>query len=235
MAVAPPQRMSLADVLLKEGIIDTDQHHRAIQEYDRTKRSLVRILTDMGVLSEDLRINILKRSCNCDVIRLIDVTPTAEVANYMTPDMCRKAQAVPIRIVDGSVMVAMEDPTDMRTIQDFEKLFGRSVKPMLAPSREIMDAIDRMPEDGRISREIMLVDEPKRGRLIGTLVLVASVFIPMMTFMFIISRTAVGQDWYSSFGFSTFENALVFLLVWGSWAAVAYFLVDLLFGKPAEE
>ncbi len=229
MAVATPPRMTLADILLKEGVISDEQHERALLEYDRTKRSIVRILTEMGVLPEDTRINILRRRLNCELVKLRDVIPSAEVSGYVTKDMCRRLHAVPLRLTDGTVLVAMEDPTDMRAIQDLERVYGTSVRAVLASSSDIEETIERFPE----------VVEPEAGgrtdrgigyKLTATLSLALLVFGPMMGFLYFISRSKVGLEWYSSFGFGTFENVLVFLVVWGSWAAIGYFLNDLLFG-----
>lgn len=234
MAVATPPRMTLADILLKEGIINRDQHSRAVQEYDRTNRSLVRILSDMEVLPDDLRLKILRKTFDCELVNLDGVTPSPEVARYVTREVCQRAHAVPLRIVDGTVLLAMEDPTDMRTLQDFERLFSRSVKPVLSSSRDIADAIERLPQSSDANRVFAGEEKETLGhKLAATITLAVMVFGPMLSFMYYISRTATGSEWYGSFELSTFENALVFLIVWGCWASIAYFITDLIFGKPA--
>lgn len=234
MAVATPPRMTLADILLKEGIINRDQHSRAVQEYDRTNRSLVRILSDMEVLPDDLRLKILRKTFDCEFVNLEGVAPSPEVARFVSREVCQRAHAVPLRIVDGTVLLAMEDPTDMRVIQDFERLFSRSVKPVLSSSSDIAETIDRLPQSSDANK--LFAEEEKESlgyRFLSTFSLALMVFGPMLAFMYFISRTTTGSEWYGSFEFSTFENALVFLIVWGCWASISYFITDLIFGKPA--
>ena len=221
---------TVADVLLREGWIDKSQYNTALQEYERTRRSLLRIFTDMGAIDEDQRLNLLARTMHCKVVSLRDVTPRSDVAGYMTREVCRRRHVVPLQLEDGSVLVAMEDPTDVRTLSDLEKIFSRSVRPVLASTQEIMETIDKLPDspDGVIDAE-----EPKESfsyTLVANLTLLLLVFIPIVAFYYYLS-TETGKEWYSQFEFSTFENILVFVVVWGSWAAMAYFINDLIYGK----
>lgn len=229
MAAISAPRMTLADALLKEGLISRDQHDRALQEYERTKRSLIRILTDMGAINDNLRLEILRRSMNCDVVSLDNVIPSSDVAGYITREQCRRIHAVPLRLEAGAVLVAMEDPTDVRSIGDMEKVFGRAVRPVLASSKGIFDTIEKLSETSASAVEEV---RPSLGyRLLSSLSLVAICFGPMIGFYFAILRTNLGGELYGSFALSPFENVLFFLVVWGSWAAIAYFLNDMIFGK----
>lgn len=234
MAVAIPNKSSLADVLLKEGVINKDQYQRAIDEYDRTKRSLVRILSDMGVLTEDLRLDILRKNTSYEVVKLQNVVPSAEVSLYITKDMCTRAHAVPLRLDEGSVIVAMEDPTDIRILGDLEKIFGMSIKPVLATSAEINATIDRIPE-GSAANFDQPVSGPSIGyRLFSTLILMIMVFVPLVGFYYFVNRTEAGGEWFGSFGLNRFETVLLYVVTWSSWAAIAFFIHDILFNKKEE-
>lgn len=234
MAIASPHRMSLADVLLKEKIINKDQYRRALEEYDRTRRSLVRILTDMEVLTEDLRMDILRKHTDCELVHLKDVVPSAEVAGYVTKETCQHAHAVPLRIDEAGVIVAMEDPTDIRTLGDFEKIFGLGVRPVLARSDEIAETIERLPEamtGGAAPAE----PEASLGyRIFSTVMLMVIVFVPLIFFYYFVNRTSQGAEWFGSFALNKFEIVLLYVVTWSSWAAVGYFIHDLLFHKAPE-
>lgn len=231
MSVAAAQRLSLADLLLKEGVITRDQHEKALAEYGRTKRSIVRILGDMGVIDENLRMSIIRRNCDCDLVRLQNVAPSSEVGAFVTREVCRRMHAVPLRITDGSVVVAMEDPTDVRTIGDLEKLYQRSVRPVLASSQDIAETIERLPESSESASSFEVVKPSFGYRAVETLCLSLLVFGPMIGFVLFISKTKVGGEWYGSFGLNTFETALLFVVVWGAWASIAYFINDMLWNR----
>lgn len=232
MTTATVHRDSIADVLLREGWIDKSQYQKAMEQYERTRDSLVRIFSEMGALNEETRLNILQRTMAIKVVSLQDVTPRSEVAGFVSREVCRRRHVVPLQLEEASVLVAMEDPTDVRTIADLEKIFSRSVKPVLASTKDILEAINRLPEPITPARTDM---DGTGYKLVSTLSLLAITFVPIVAFYYAISNTKLGKDWYANFGTTTFENILVFVVVWGSWAAVAYFLNDLIFGKPAED
>ncbi|CAN5428422.1 hypothetical protein BH09SUM1_BH09SUM1_04270 [soil metagenome] len=227
-------RFTVADTLLQDGLISRDQYESAVSEYERTKRSLIRILSDMGALSEEARLSFLQRTYNCDVMRLKDVQPEPEVSGFLTRDMCRRHHLAPIHIdKSGSVVVAMEDPSDVRMIADMEKIFGRNVRVALADSRDITETIDRMAE----SRDAIAVNNaiPSTAhKAIESVSLIILAMGPMAASFYFVFYTKAGQDWYAKFSFESIETAIVLMVAWGSWAAIAYFINDLIFNKQSQ-
>lgn len=233
MAATTSKKMTLLELLMTEGLIDQDQHDRIKEEYDRSKRSVIRILQDTGVLSEDLRIDFLHRQTKTPVVSLENVTPRADVVGYMTRDMCRLHHVVPIRREGSSVLLAMEDPTDMALLADLEKVFEANIRPVLATSDEIRDTIERLPEvENAITAPPKV--ESTLHKLLSSLSLTILAFTPMILSFYFININPYGREWYTNLGFTQFETGLVFLISWGSWAALAYFINDLIFGFTKE-
>ncbi len=234
MTVATQKRTSsIADMLLEEGLIDDDQHAEALKEYSRSKRSLVRILADMELITEEIRLALLKKTSGAEMVDLTDFVPSAEVSSYVSKEHCRRARAVPLQFHQGALALAMEDPLDMRTISDFEKIYGKSIKPMLAKSEDILTTIERLPNSSE-SINIGSLGESEGSKIAETLSLATLVFFPLLAFVYFISVSSIGKEWFGSFGLAKFEIGLVFVLVFGSWAAIAYFVNDLLFNKSSD-
>ncbi|MBI1290945.1 hypothetical protein GC173_06830 [bacterium] len=227
-------RITLADSMLKEGIISREQYERAIDEYNRSKRSLVGILTDMGALSDQKRLEFLARKTQCEIVKLKDVVPSLDVAGFMTRELCRRQHLVPLRIDANRVVIAMQDPTDLRLISDLERLFGRNIKPVLASSAEILDTVERLPLENRTAATAPTIEIGLGYKLVSTFTLLLLTLAPMAGSWWYVFKYDKGQEWYSSFSFSTFETALLLMVVWGSWAAISYFINDLIFGQSAE-
>lgn len=232
MSTTALPKNSLADLLLSEGWIDQHQYRTALDEYERSRRSLVRIFTDMGAIDEETRLDVLRRTTRYKVMDLRDVTPRSQVAEKVDREFCRRRLAVPLEVQDNHVIVAMDDPTDMRTIGDLEKIFSLSVKPVISTEKDILETIDRLPTDLRTSSAAVQVERSPSVAWLGSISLMVLVFVPIVFFYHFISNTATGEEWYQSLELNTFETMLCFLLVWGSWASVAYFINDLVFGKP---
>jgi hypothetical protein len=228
-------RITLADSMLKEGIISREQYDLAIDEYNRSKRSLVGILTEMGALSDQKRVEFLSRKTQCEIVRLKDVVPSVEVAGYMNRELCRRQHLVPLRIDANRVVIAMQDPTDLRLISDLERLFGRNIKPVLASGTDIAETIERLPLETTTRAKTGPGIEIGLGyKLISTFTLLLLTLAPMAVSWWYVFQNEKGQEWYSAFSFTTFETALLLMVVWGSWAAISYFINDLIFGQSAE-
>ena len=223
----------IADMLLQEGLIDEAQYAHAVDEYERTRRSIVRILVEMGVLPDRKRMEILSRTLSTKVVSLRDVAPRPEVAGFVTREVCRRRMIVPLRIEDNTVVVAMEDPSDMRCLADLEKVFARPMRALLAADSEILEAIDRLPAEAArpdLSDSANPQDKPGYN-LVATLSLMTMVFGPLAALFYFIGFTDTGKEFYGGLNLSGFENGLVFVIVAGSWASIAYFINDLIFGK----
>ncbi len=231
MATATMKKETLADILLRDGFISQEQYDKALEQYGFTKRSLVRILTEMGAIDENLRLKILRQSCSCDAVSLADFTPEYSVVGRMTRRQCHKYHVVPLRRDGDSVVVAMEDPTDIRLLGDLEKIFGSPVSPVLARSQEIADTIERLPEL-EDQTGVGPIIEPSVGWKVSSLVILpALVALPLAFFFYFVVGTDAGYSWYGGLGLGTFEEILFFVVGWGSWAAIAYFLHDLIFNQ----
>jgi hypothetical protein len=226
-------RITLADSLLKEGLIDRDQYEQALAEYDRTKRSLVGILMDMGAMTDQSRVEFLARKTQCEVVKLKDVVPSYDVAGYISREMCRRQHLVPLRLDNNRVVIAMQDPSDLRTISDLERLFGTSIRPVLASGAEINETIERLPEEGRAPKPAT-IEVGTGQKLLSTLSLLMLTLVPMGISYWYIFHNPAGQEWYAGFEFEVFETALVLMVAWGSWASISYFINDLFFGQSGK-
>lgn len=229
MATAAMKKETLADILLRDGFITQEQHDEALQQHGFTKRSLVRILSDMGAIDEDTRLRILRQRCSCDAVDLTDFTPEYSVVGRMTRKQCRRYHVVPLRRQGDAVVVAMEDPTDVRLLGDLEKIFGSPVKPVLAKSKSIADTIERLPELEDQTGVGPIIEPSVGWKISRRITLPLLVFLPLVFFYYVIVGTEAGKTWYGGLGLGTFEEILFFVVGWGSWAAIAYFLDDLIF------
>jgi hypothetical protein len=228
--VSSAARITVADSLLKEGLINGEQYNLAIEDYKRTKRSLVMILMEAGALNDQKRVDFLARKTQCEVVRLKDVIPSMDVAGIIDREHCRRLHLVPLRRDNGRVMVAMLDPTDLRVVSDLERLFNAGIRPVLATSAEISETIERLPLD----KDAPTADTPGVGYAIVSLFSLGLLTLgPMAASYYYVFFNAVGSEWFEGFKLDTVSRAIVLMVGWGSWAAFAYFLNDLIFGRSS--
>jgi|GEM_PF-3930754 len=69
--------------------------------------------------------------------------------------LARRYNAVPITISGNTLEVAMSNPSDILTLEAFSIQSGMRIKPVIAPARDIRDAIDfNYKAYGEIERQI---------------------------------------------------------------------------------
>lgn len=220
---------TIADILLRERRISAEVYEQAMREHHASERPVSRVLVDLGAISEKDKLVFLQRETKCDVVSLKDVSPRADVAGFMTKEKCRRIRAVPLRVESGRLLVAMEDPTDVRAMDALETAMSLPVRPVLATGADIDLAINRMPEG-------VEAPQTRSGSGIASKIsLLLLVFGPVAIFYYflfaVVPEHDALNDWVNSINMDMFERTLFIVLGWLMWASVAYFLHDLVFGE----
>ncbi|MBW8366421.1 MAG: GspE/PulE family protein [Arenimonas sp.] len=100
------------------------------------------------------------------LVRLEGIHPTAEASALIRPEVARRLRAVPLRVHQGKVAVAMEDPGNGDTLAQLDFMCRQRVIAMVATPRDIRNAIaehyDRV-EDRDIAQQLGL-DPTSLGR-----------------------------------------------------------------------
>ena len=106
------------------------------------------------------------RSLGLPLVRLANIEPTAEANSLIRPEVARRLRAVPLRVFQGMVAVALEDPGNGDTLATLDFLCRQRVLAMVATPRDIRDAIaehyDRV-EDHDVAKQLGL-DPAALGR-----------------------------------------------------------------------
>ncbi len=108
----------------------------------------------------------MARALGLPLIRLEGIHPTVEASALIRPEVARRLRAVPLKVHQGKVAVALEDPGDSDTLAQLDFLCRQRVIAMVATPRDIRGAIaehyDRV-EDRDIAQQLGL-DPAAPGR-----------------------------------------------------------------------
>ena len=139
-AVRPDRRVA---ELIRIGVLTEDQAQQVIEEQRRTRRSLPRVLLDLGFVAEDDLPRVLAAWKGYDFIDLHDY-PVDQNAALMIPlSMARRHTMVPIGFDGEKLVVALADPTNVILLDDIRILTDREVKVVVATSRDIIETLTR--------------------------------------------------------------------------------------------
>jgi len=128
----------LKDFLIKEGIIDAEKFDSLVLEAERKKQNLVDLLISTGVVSKDYLLGVLAKTLGVQRINLGNVQIDENILRALPEDVARRLGVVIFaKEADGSFGAAMEDPSNLETIEFLCLRLGAPVKPFLVSSEDL--------------------------------------------------------------------------------------------------
>jgi len=144
-------------MLLAANLIDEVQMQIALAEQKRTGRRFGSTLVDLQFIDENVLAAFLSKQIDIPCISLLHIDIPKKVLRKMNRMMSVECQAIPVRIDEGRLDVAMVDPTDIDLLARLEGETGMVVSPLVAPESSITTMIDKfypveIDEDSTLSQ-----------------------------------------------------------------------------------
>ncbi len=136
----------IGDVLVSEGKISGEQLQQAsqIQENDPKSRPVGEVLLSLGHVTRTDLARALARSLRLEFLELGDEDVDRGLLNLVDHKVLRRHRAVPLRMEDGTLVVAMGDPTNIHALEDLRMISGHSIKPVVATREDIQRTQTRL-------------------------------------------------------------------------------------------
>jgi type IV pilus assembly protein PilB len=134
----------LGEVLVSEGKISPEQLEEALAiQREDGRRQLREILISMGYASEVDLARALAKRLRLEFVEITERDVERGAAALVDRRVLRKHGAVPLRVEDGKLVVAMSDPTNFYALEDLSMLSGHPIRPVVALEDEIRRVFDR--------------------------------------------------------------------------------------------
>jgi len=132
----PPER--LKEIFIQEGVIDSSTFDQIAFEAQRRKQNIADILVSQSIISRDHLLSIIAGVLGVDRVNLGSVDIDEKTLHLLPEDVSRRLKVIAFKQdEDGTIHVAMEDPTNLETL-DFLKLrLGEKIKPYLADDDDL--------------------------------------------------------------------------------------------------
>ena len=128
----------LKEILFKEGLITEESFSDLSAEADRMKQDIDDILISRGIITSDYFYEILAKYFNVEKADLVTRKIDEEALKLLSENLARQKRAIVFgRENDGSLDVAMEDPSNLETIEFFKKNLKADIKPFLATHADL--------------------------------------------------------------------------------------------------
>jgi type IV pilus assembly protein PilB len=128
----------IGQVVVDLGLADTETVDRAVELARQQGRPTGQVLVDQGVLHHEQLARVVAERFGLDYVDLSVFDVDMGAVNLMSVSAAKRYKALPVGFTDdGTVLLAMADPTHVLTIDDVGMLTGRRIRPVAASVEDL--------------------------------------------------------------------------------------------------
>ncbi|MBI5401461.1 type II/IV secretion system protein [Candidatus Wolfebacteria bacterium] len=132
----PPEK--LKKILISEGLVTAEVFDNLAVEAERLNQQLSDVLISKGVISYDYFYALLAKYFGVEIAYLEGVKIDENILNLLSLDIARQKRVIIFKEEpDGVLDVAMEDPSDLQTVEFLETHLKRKIKVFLVKPNDL--------------------------------------------------------------------------------------------------
>jgi type IV pilus assembly protein PilB len=144
-------RRKLGEILLEAGLITEDQLNHALSVQKTKKQKLGKILVELGFVTKEQIAEALAKKLGLQIIHCADNKIPDELKRLIPKDFAKDNLVFPISRKNNTLILAMADPLDYKTIDTISFKENIRVLPVISYAWSILKAIeDNYAEDENI-------------------------------------------------------------------------------------
>ncbi|WP_333656375.1 GspE/PulE family protein [Dissulfurispira sp.] len=144
-------RRKLGEILIESGLITEEQLSQALTVQKAKKQKIGKILVELGFVTKEQIAEALAEKLNLQIIHCADSKISDEIKRLIPKDFAKENLVFPIDKRDNTLILAMADPLDYRTIDTISFKENIRVLPVISYDWAILKAIeDNYTEDENV-------------------------------------------------------------------------------------
>ena len=146
----------IGDVIVELGFASRERVEQAVEVARARGKLPGQLLVEQGVLRHDQLARVVAERYDLDYIDLSTYELDMGAVNLLDMDAIRRYQAVPVGFLDdGTLLLAMADPTNVLTIDDVAMITDRKVRAACASVEDVHILITRLSRVEQAVEEII--------------------------------------------------------------------------------
>jgi type IV pilus assembly protein PilB len=151
-----PARL-IGDVVVDLGFATREKVEEAVELARAQRKPTGQVLVEQGILRHDQLARVVAERYGLDYIDLSVYELDMGAVNLLAMEAIRRYQAVPVGFLeDGTLLLAMADPTNVLTVDDVAMLTGRKVRAAAASIEDVNILITRL---SRVEQSVEAIAE----------------------------------------------------------------------------
>ncbi|TMH15193.1 MAG: type II secretion system protein GspE [Betaproteobacteria bacterium] len=157
-----PVRKRLGEILIERGKLDAAGLERALRLQQESGEKLGVLLVSLGVVAQRDVSEALALQLGLPLIEAAGYPELPILEERVSARFLRDSHALPLTEDENELALAMADPTDTYTMNAFEMVTGRKVRPLVAIPNELDAALERLYGAGKSALGQILGDVEQR-------------------------------------------------------------------------
>jgi type IV pilus assembly protein PilB len=159
----------IGEVVVDLGLADAETVDNAVQAARAQGRPTGQVLVEQGILRQDQLARVVAERFGFDYVDLSVFDLDMGAVNLLNATAAKRYKAVPVGFTDdGTLMLAMADPTNVLTIDDVAMLTGRRVRPVAASLEDLDLLLTRIARLDESIEDIVEEGEPEEQQEVPT-------------------------------------------------------------------
>ncbi len=153
----------IADALVEDGLLTTQQVEELLEQQKREGTRFIKLVIDKSHVSEqDLTVS-MGRVLNVPPINLARFSIAPEVADLLPREISQNHKVLPISRLDNKLFLAMADPLNVLAVDDVKRITKLEVSTLIASEKAIIDKLNNHDAAKSGSMEDIINDAQKRN------------------------------------------------------------------------
>jgi type IV pilus assembly protein PilB len=133
----------LIDVLLKDGLVTSEQVTDAKDKQIGAKKPLHDVLIEMGFLNEKDLLRVASKQFNMETFDLSSEEAQPEALKLLSYEEVKKYGVLPLKIEGDTLLLVMSNPMDLMALDDIKSITDNNVKVLLGSKSDIEKCIEK--------------------------------------------------------------------------------------------
>jgi type IV pilus assembly protein PilB len=131
------------EIFAEQNLVDASQFEELEHEVAQSGKSLVQVLVDYGIVTEEQFYQVIAESLGVDYVNLSGFEPPNETLRLIPTGLAQLHRAFPLGMSDNAIQVALADPLNPQSAEDLRFALGREIQVIVAPIYQIEDLIKK--------------------------------------------------------------------------------------------
>ena len=150
-----PQFAKIGDILVYNKSISQDQLDKALSEQKNSNEKLGRLLIKLGYITESDLINAYSQQLDKKPVDYEELLKSnLDITSLLSEEFAKEKKIIALKKSENSIVVAMEDPEDLSTLDAVKKLTNLNPEIFISSKADIEKALDVLYDKIKKSGEV---------------------------------------------------------------------------------